>query len=767
MPFIWTDSTWTRGRDGKAEVILFGRDYNDRTKTIRTVASGFDPYFFVSESVRPGERRNPTWHSVTDDVCTDALGRPVRRVITKLPSDVPKVREFYEFTDEADILFDKRYVIDKRISYAYEIGEDGQPYAVDVDNILSPRIAFFDIEVKSEDGSMPRPDNPIHPIVSIQILDSYTDDIVIFTFGLPHCSSDQVACESEADLLSRFSTYINRLDPDVLTGWYSNKFDIPYIIRRAGLLDVDIGGLSRVGGRRPDVSDTKNGWFIRITGRQCFDFYDAFKKYYAPKGQLESYGLKDVISNPAVMKDKAYRYVDYGDSIVELLESQQWDTFLQYCRNDVIALRDIDNALNLVEFYEHLRKVAGVKIEETLMNSRVVEAIIMRAGIKPMPSKNYSDRGTQGFEGAIVMSPPVGIHENVGVVDLAALYPTIIVGFDISPDVDHVIPKAIKTIMEEREKLRTLNKTHGTDVTKNKEQVMKFLANSFYGVIGWPKFRLYNVEQASTVTRIGRELNVYLQELTKESGYVPLYGDTDSVFISGVGSVDDGLHLQEVFNAKLAEWSREKGSSVPFTLKFEKYYARLMFKKKLGGEVAKKRYAGYLIWKDGEEVNEISSTGMEIKRSDQSVITKKLLRRFFELCLIDGDMYTAIDEVKATIRDVKSGNVSIHDVSIPKGVKDLTRDEPWSRGVRNLTEIFNKHINEGAKPRLIYILGDKQELCITHDMDEAEILSHVVVDWNMCCEKTVVHKMRTFVESIGYDWNRVIEGQRGMEEWLL
>lgn len=766
MPIIWTDSTWSRSRDGKAEIILFGRDYNDRTRTVRTVVTGFTPYFYVSESVRPGERRNPVWHEVCDTVYTDALGRPIRQVNTKLPSDIPKAREFYEWTDEADILFDKRFLIDNKISYSYEKEDSGRVVSVEVDDIQLPRISFFDIEVKSEDGSMPKPESPIHPIVSIQLLDSYTNDIVIFTYGVPQQSTDQVVCKSETELLSRFATYISKIDPDVLTGWYSNKFDLPYIIRRAALLDADISLLSRIPYRKPDVKNTKNGWFIRITGRQCFDFYDAFKKYYAPKGQLESYGLKDVISNKSVMKDKAYSYTDYGDSIVKLFENEEWDIFLQYCRNDVIALRDIDDTLNLVEFYEHLRKITGVKLEETLLNSRVIESVIMRDGIKPMPTKNYSDRGSESFEGAVVLSPPVGIHKNVGVVDLAALYPTIIVGFDISPDIDHVIPRAIKTIMEEREKLRALNRTNGTDVTKNKEQVMKYLANSFYGVIGWSKFRLYNIEQAATITRIGRELNGYLQELTRENGYEPLYGDTDSVFIGGIKSVDDGLRIEKIFNDKLSIWAREHGSSIPFTLKFEKFYSRLMFKKKQSGEVAKKRYAGHLIWKDGEPKDELSSSGMEIKRSDQSHITKQLLQSFFTKCLVEDNREGAIHEIKRTIDDVRNGRVSIHDVSIPKGVKDLTRDEPWSRGVLTLKIIFDKYITEGVKPRLIYILGDRPELCITPDIDESVVLQKVTVDWYMCCDKTVINKMKTFVESIGYDWDRVIEGQRGLEQWM-
>jgi DNA polymerase elongation subunit (family B) len=211
--------------------------------------------------------------------------------------------------------------------------------------------------------------------------------------------------------------------------------------------------------------------------------------------------------------------------------------------------------------------IAGVKLEETLMNSRVIESIIMRAGIKPMPTKGYNKVVTESFEGALVMVPPVGLHENVGCIDATALYPNIIVGFDVSPDVDHIIPKTIKTIMEERDVLRAIRlEGKGTEVMKNKETVLKYLANSFYGVIGWPKFRLYNVEQAAFITKTGREINEFLQGRVKEYNLTPIYGDTDSIFVKGIRDVSHGIEIQDRCNRDLGEWSRRRGSSVAFTV---------------------------------------------------------------------------------------------------------------------------------------------------------------------------------------------------------
>jgi DNA polymerase, archaea type len=761
--YVWTDSVWRRDRLGRPRVLIFGRNYDDKFKTIVTEIEGFIPYFYIPSSYASLTVCCPITYTVHNDVYIDALGRNIKKVTCTLPSDVPKLRDRFEWTDEADILFDKRYLIDNNIWYAYD--ENGP---VKVDKILSPRVAFFDIEVRSDSVKVPKPEQSAYPIVSIQILDSYTHNVMIFTFGVPQIAPDQVACNTEEEMLRRFADYINKLDPDVLCGWYSNKFDLPYIIRRSENLNVNINGLTRTNGT-PYANKTLNGWNIKVTGRQCFDFYDAFKKYYAPKGQLAAYDLKSVVSNEDVQgKGKAFKYKDEGGNINGLFESEDWETFLQYCRNDIVALDIINNNLTLIDFYEYMRLIAGVKLEETLMNSRIVESLLMRNGIKPMPTKSYSDKVTESFEGALVMNPPIGIHENVGVVDLTALYPNIIVGFDVSPDIDHVVPRVIKTAMDERDKLRKLKLEGNADeVTKNKETVLKFLANSFYGVLGWTKFRLYNAEQAAFITRIGRELNEYLQLLAKEEGLDPIYGDTDSVFIKGVVSVEEGIQLQSRFNDALARWSDEHNSSVHFTLKFEKMYRKIIFKVKSSGEVAKKRYAGHLVWKEGDgDVSKLDSTGIELKRSDQAEITKSVLKEFLNDILINDDVDGALHKLRSVVHDVEAGKVSIHKISIPRGVSDPNIVSPWSRGMANLTKLYNINLAEGAKPRLIYTKGNAIELCIDNDMDEEFIKSKVEIDWKKSSNKVLKMKMETFVESIGYKWDEVIGGQIGLDKWF-
>jgi len=666
----------------------------------------------------------------------------------------------FDFTDEADILFDKRHNIDRKIKYAYTVAEDGSVIPVHVDEPIEPRVAWFDIEVMGVEGEVPSPSHAIHPIVTIQVMDSYTKQVKIFTYVIPDtCGDDIHMCTSEQMMIREFCQWIEQQDFDILSGWYSNQFDLPYIIQRAQVIGVTLKGLCRTY-MEPSAQMVNNSWRIHVHGRQCLDLMEAFKKYYAPQGQLAAYDLKGITASTDILGDAAFTYEDYGPHIPTLVNERRFGTLAEYCRNDVRALDTINTKLGLIQFFEHLRMIAGVKIEETLMNSRVIESLLMHGGIKPMPTKNYKDTPVDGFEGAIVLTPPTGVHDNVGVVDLTALYPNIMVGFNISPDIDGVVPRTLKIIMEERDKLRRLKlEGKATQVEKNKETVLKFLANSFYGVIGWSRFRLYNHEQAATVTRIGRELNQFLQQVIRDAGYTPIYGDTDSVFALGVKTPEDGLALQSYANRRLEEWSHAHKSSVVFTLKFEKLYRKIVFKKSVSGEVAKKRYAGHLIWKDGHVEDKLDYTGIEIKRSDQANITKDLLEQFLLQLLILNDQHGAITQVRTLISNVMSGKVSVHDVSIPKGIKSMDRNDPWVHGINTCKELFHESPPDGVKPRLLYIIGDRKYLCIYPDMDEQVIRSKVTPDWGMIVEKTIRKKLQTYVESIGLKWEQAIHGQ--------
>ena len=755
---MWEDSSWMKSRDFKPIVVVFGRNIADPNIVKQFNIGGFEPYFYAPADAI-GHPRG--LKKIDGEHIKDALGRDVLKITTDLPTDIPRFRQAYEWTDEADVLFDIRFMIDHKIKYGFRDNGDGTISSAEVDALL-PRIMFFDIEVRSPPAIVPDPKDPIFPIVSIQIGDSYTREIVVFTLGVPQIAADQRAYQDEGAMLVAVMEYIQQKNFDVLSGWYSNGFDIPYIINRLHVLGIPAKKLTRFpfGYYNCRAEPRGREWMIKIPGRQCLDMMDAFKKWYKAEGELEKYDLKSVAS-----KFVDFTYTDYGAHIDKMFNDGEWEEFLQYCRNDVIALMKIDDKLKLFDFYEHLRMKTGVKLEDTMKNSKMIESLLFHfPNMKPMPTRRY-DIKSESYSGALVITPEVGLHPNVGVFDLAALYPNIIRAFEVSPDVDKVIPIVIVELMEEREKLRELKKKGLADEsTKKKEVVVKFLVNSFYGVLGWPMFRLYKPEMALFITSTGQDINRFLQKCALESGHPAVYGDTDSVFLKGIPDEQAGFEMQNYLNARLVEWANDHQAKVAPTLKFEKLYRKILFKQDASGKgAAKKRYAGHLISKDGEPCSKLSYTGIELKRSDQAELTRTVLQDFLTLLLLHDDEEGACKIVKQAVKTVESGNIDCYSISIPKGVRNLQGNDPWSRGVRLADEILNLKFPPGVKPRLIYTKGEHSEICIDDTVTEDALISHNIwIDYKVMQQKVVEGKLRSFVESIGRDWDKTVNGQTSL-----
>ena len=739
-------------------VHIFGRNIQDKTPT-HTILTNCKPYFYVPENEVDRLNGCPELDLEPLDGCrpgesyTDIFGRPVRRIYTDLPGRVAKVRDRFSFTDESDILFERRVIVDKKIRSGFT--EDlGIITPITIDYV-PPRILFFDIEVRAPRGVMPSAQTVKYPISTIQIKDSYTGKKFVITCGVPSKQrSNHIPADTETELYEIFYQLLKKIDPDILTGWYTNQFDLPYLIRRETALGIGTKGLCRINDVRCDLMPNKK-YIVKVPGRQCFDMLDGFKKLKGSESEREDYGLKTISA------EYGFPYKDYGAYIDEIYTNEDWSTLLTYCENDVDSLSIIEKETEMFQFFESVRYITGCKLEDTLHNSRIIETFLMHEGIAPMPRK----RKVEGdpYEGAFVLEPPIGIHEHVGWVDLAALYPTIMRAFNLSPDKEKIVPRVLTFIVEERERLRAINKSPAkTKNTEYQEMVMKYLANSFYGVLGSKDFRLYNEEIASKVTEYGRIISERVRDECIRLGYTPVYGDTDSVAVTSVLSVNEGIILQNRLNSMLKQWSLENNALVTFSLKFEKLHRSLLFKPdRTGKKAAKKRYAGKLIWSDKDgDCNKLNYTGIELKRSDQSKLTKQLLREFLEITLIEGDLEKGMAHVRTTHKRVKSGQISIYDVSIPKGVYS-DREDPWVRGKHTAEHDYGHIFDPSVKMRLVYLKpreGKPVEVCIDDEFDLSQISN--LIDWNMHAEKSIQNKLSSYMEALGYTWSYVVDGQQ-------
>lgn len=728
--YVLENSSW-RFHNGKPTIVLFGRDIE--TKELKTFGfQNFKPYFYYSDP--NGKELNCYGHPITKCECTNPI--EMRKLVV----------QYREHTDtfNSDLPYDVQFLIDRGISYGFD--EHLNP--VDVPLVL-PRTLYFDIEVNIPEGLPIDEEKKRYPIPVITCMDSYTEDIVVFTCGCDEDLEGVINLTTERELLEAFTRYVKERNFDIITGWNSIEFDLPYIFGRAFVTGASLQGLSRFDHIYPDEK--------RIHGRSNIDMMVFFKDWSKPMGQQPSYGLKYIAREMC-----GFSYDECGALIGTLIERGDWKRIIEYAKNDVRALQIIDNKCGLIQYHENLRRIVGIKFEETIKRTAIVETLLMRQGIKPMPHRTKHDVGN--FEGALVIQPQAGIVDDVITLDAKALYPTIIIAKKLSPDIDGMIPKAMMYILNERERYREINLSgNGTEIDKVTEQSLKYVANSFYGVMGSAYFKLYAREIAETITATGREINGMMQQVAKDNGYKVIGGDTDSIFTSPVKSVDEGKALESKVNDALIKWAVDNGIEERFapSVKFEKFFKRMFFKKKTGGaDAAKKKYAGYLIWKDGKEKDELSYTGIEIKRSDTAPITKRLMESFFRKVLIECDTEAAIDEIVNTKNELLKGRLPIHDIAIPKAIKaNAAIKSAWAKGKENGEQYLNIRFEASKKPKLLYCKSPVREVCIDENIEDAVVRGLLTIDYEKMADRIITSKFKSLVESIGGNWEHLTLGQ--------
>ena len=735
--YIWHEGTWTRDMSGAPVVVLFGRDV-DTGEAKRFGIKGFKPYFYVPDE---------------DGDQLSCYGDKIRKIEVGLPTDIKKLRGRYERTFDADILYDMRYVIDKGIYYGF----DDQMRPIEVP-VMEPRICYFDIEVASPPEIFPNVKDSKYPVVLVSWHDGYTGNEGVISVGGRKVRDNHVVVGSEKDLLEAFAGVIHRYDFDIVTGWNTSAFDVPYVMRRASKVHANVVGFSRMASRPPDER--------RWLGRQLIDMLELFKDWSKPMGKQPSYRLKTIVKQEQF---GGFTYPEQGAKIQQLIDDDRWEDLVEYSLNDVKALKILDKKVGLFMFYENLRKLVGTKLGDLFGRAKIVEYFLMHEGIKPMPTRQYKDV-VKDYEGALVVSPQPGIHENVGVTDLKSLYPSIILAKNLSPDVDKMIPKVIVKLMAVRDEMRKA-KLDGKadDALKTSEQSLKYVINSFYGYMGFSGAKMYAPEIAGEVTETGRDISKALHVLLQQLGYTLVYGDTDSTFFTAITSVEEAQRVERTINEYLIQWSIQQGIDAKYApvVKLEKIYRRIVFKRKADSDVAaKKRYAGHLVWKDGFERNELDYTGIEIKRSDTAPITKVLLEEFFHEVLINDDLEAAQQVVVKYEKLVKSGQVNVFDVAIPKGMSDEAKVESAHvKGARIGEETFKIHFDQANKARLLYTKRPWPQVCIDESVSEREVLDVCEIDWEKMCDRVVVKKTKSLLESLGFNWDQVVNGQKSIFEW--
>jgi len=231
--------------------------------------------------------------------------------------------------------------------FPYNYLTESYPNAVeyDVDQIL---IVTIDIEVQCENG-FPAPEQAIEPLLSITVKNHQSKKFVVWGIGKFHNTRDDVTyveCENELHLIKEFLMFWERHQPDVITGWNTEFFDIPYLCNRIKNLcgEDELKRLSpwRSVHSREVFQMGRKHQLYDIQGVAHLDYFDLYRKFtYTAQ---ESYRLDHIAFVELGERKDGNPYETFKDWY-----TKDYQSFLEYNIMDVELVDRLEDKMKLIE----------------------------------------------------------------------------------------------------------------------------------------------------------------------------------------------------------------------------------------------------------------------------------------------------------------------------------------------------------------------------------------------------------------------------------
>jgi DNA polymerase elongation subunit (family B) len=326
--------------------------------------------------------------------------------------------------------------------------------------VTSPRLqtAFFDIEVDFDPvRGFSRPEDPFNPITAVTVYLDWLQKLV--TLVIPPRSMSwetaQEICEKyencflferEEDLLGTFLDLID--DADILSGWNSEGFDIPYMVMRtARVLSKDDTRRFCLWGQMPKQRTFERFGAENLTfdllGRVHMDYMQLYRKYTYE--ERHSYSLDAIAEYELDERKTQY------EGTLDQLYNKDFHKFIEYNRQDTLLLNKLDKKLRFLDLANELAHDNTVLLQTTMGAVAVTEqAIINEAhqlGLIVPNRKGKDEHGDTQAAGAYVAFPKRGMHDWVGAIDINSLYPSAIRALNMGPE---TIVAQLRPIMTDR-----------------------------------------------------------------------------------------------------------------------------------------------------------------------------------------------------------------------------------------------------------------------------------------------------------------------------
>jgi DNA polymerase elongation subunit (family B) len=805
VQFYPLDITY-RIEDNKAKILLFGRTVDGQQLCV--VDSDFEPYFYVllrdeneiasfcekvvKISVEEKDRESKV--TKTEVVEKKFLGkkRKAVKVFVEIPPDVPVIRnvlkdwDIIESINEFDIHFTRRYLIDKGITPLTLVEAEGEFVNVkskvpclnaerieqhSTDSIKEPKILAFDIETYNPSGKTYEPEK--NPIIMIAFYGK--DYKKVITWKRFKTDEDYIEfVDGEVELINRFKEIIDKQKPDIITGYYSDGFDFPYIIARAKKykIDLDLGLDYSV--LKPKRGKTDS---VQLTGIIHIDVFKFVKKSLGRSLDTDSYSLDNVSAEILGEKKVEVDIENLAKAWDE--EIEKLEHFCKYNLKDAELTYRL--CIKILPNIEEMVKIVGLSIYDVtrMGSSQLVEWYILKqtkdfneiAPNKPH-YEEIRERREVRYKGAFVFEPKPGLYKDIVVFDFRSLYPTIITSHNIGPStlncgcckVDDkfapvegkelwfcskkkgFLPVILEDLITRRMRIKEMLKEKKDVMLEARSQSLKLLANAFYGYLGFFAARWYCFECAQSVTAYGRHYIHKVIDTAKEMGFDVIYSDTDSVFmILGEKKKEDSLNFVDKINKDLPGIME---------LEYEGFYPSGIFvSAKEGSYGAKKKYA--LI----DEKNVIKITGFETVRRNWSFIAKEVQEEVLNIILKENAPEEAIEYAKGVIREIKDKKIKNDKVVIftqlNKPIDEYAAIGPHVAVARRLIA-RGEDVGPGSMIKFIITEGSgiiRDRAKIPEEVDEGDY------DSNYYIEHQVIPSVERIFNVLGYTKEDLVESK--------
>jgi len=328
-------------------------------------------------------------------------------------------------------------------------------------------VGTFDIETDYDSG-FPHPNEASQRILSISYKSSKSKLYHVWGYGNYDTNKALIQpvtyykCKDEAELLQKFIEFWSHPNntPDIITGWNTRFFDIPYVMNRTAKI-LGIGELVKFSPwglksehrqirRRGSENDV-----YEIPGIQTLDYMELFQKFGYTYGAQESYALNHIAY--VVLNEKKLSYEESGS--LKNLYKDDYQKYIDYNMKDVQLVDRLEEKLGLITLAMTMAYKGGVNYQDTFGVTAIWESIIYRRlnennivtpltqkidNYRPVGATDYSmkcpssvfreEGRTHQIAGGYVKDPKVGKYEWVVSFDLNSLYPNIIVQNNMSPE---------------------------------------------------------------------------------------------------------------------------------------------------------------------------------------------------------------------------------------------------------------------------------------------------------------------------------------------